>query len=257
MELIEIFKTEYLSIIFGGAAGVITAWLTQRVLNKRGVFRYYVNHNRIGMSTEDQIFGNVQVTWNNEPIRDLYLSTIEMKNESLNDYENVKVKTYTSNTDLLTEQTRILNTPEILTWTEKYKESVTLKQDEEITDIKRNIYFGGREYNIPIFNRGQSIRITYLNSARNNEVPYIWLSVQKKGVKVKFSVPQNEIFEVPQPHAAFAGVLIGLIGIIPLIIFVTNSWIIGFSAFIYGLVAQIPGAFSIRLIKRFREYVGG
>lgn len=257
MELIEIFKTEYLSIIFGGAAGVITAWLTQRVLNKRGVFRYYVNHNRIGMSTEDEIFGNVQVTWNNEPIRDLYLSTIEMKNESLNDYENVKVKTYTSNTDLLTEQTQILNTPEILTWTEKYKESVTVKQGEEITDLKRNIYFGGREYNIPIFNRGQSIRITYLNSARNNEVPYIWLSVQKKGVKVKFSVPQNEILGVPQPHAAFAGVLIGLIGIIPLIIFVSNSWIIVFSAFIYGLIAQIPGAFSIRLIKRFREYIGG
>ena len=257
MEILEIIKSEYLSIIFGGTAGIVTAWLTQRILHKRGVFRYFVNHIRIGISTEDEIFGNVQVTWNNEPIRNLYLSTVEMKNESLNDYDNVTVKTYTNNTDLLTEQTQILNTPEIIHWTDKYKESITVKPGEEISDAKRNLYFGQREYNIPIFNRGQSVRITYLNSARHDEVPSIWLSVQKKGVKVKFSVPQNEILGVPQPHAAFAGVLIGLIGIFPLIIFVTNSWIIGFSAFIYGLIAQVPGAYSIKLIKRLRGYIGG
>ncbi|MDZ7693603.1 MAG: hypothetical protein U5K69_21205 [Balneolaceae bacterium] len=79
MELIDILKSEYLSIIFGGIAGIITAWITQRVLHKRGVFRYYVNHNRIGMSGKDKIFGEVQITWNQTNIDDLFLSTIEIK----------------------------------------------------------------------------------------------------------------------------------------------------------------------------------
>lgn len=37
MNLLEILKSECLSILFGGFAGIITSWLTQRVLNKRGV----------------------------------------------------------------------------------------------------------------------------------------------------------------------------------------------------------------------------
>ncbi len=70
--LLEIVKNEYISIIFGGLAGIITAWITQRVLNKRGLFSYFVNHNRVGISTEDTTFGNVSVTWNNSPIKHLF-----------------------------------------------------------------------------------------------------------------------------------------------------------------------------------------
>lgn len=98
MDILELVKNEYVSLIFGGIGGIFTAWLTQRVLNKRGVFSYYVIHNKVGASVQDAVFGNVSVTWNNESIQHLFLSTLDMKNESLNDYENVVVRTYTDDT---------------------------------------------------------------------------------------------------------------------------------------------------------------
>ncbi len=103
MNLLQLLTNEYISIIAGGLGGVITAWLTQRVLNKRGVFTYFVNHTRVGVSAENAIFGSVAVSWNGNSIPNLYLSTLEMKNESMNDYENVVVQAYTNDTKLLTE----------------------------------------------------------------------------------------------------------------------------------------------------------
>lgn len=256
MELIELLKSEYLSIIFGGVAGIITAWVTQRVLNKRGVFRYYVDHNRVGMSAKDSIFGDVQITWNQTNIDNLFLSTIELRNESLNDYEDVLVQTFTDDTNLLTERTAYSDSPNILEWTERYEEKIHVTEDQQFTQLQRDIYFGQREYIIPIFNRGQSVTITYLNTPKHHNTPNIWLTVEKKGVRVKYRVPQNKILGISQPLAALSGVIIGIICLLPTVIFITNSWVVVFAAFIYGLIAQIPGALAIKALKKMREFIG-
>ncbi len=257
MDFIEILKNEYLSIIFGGFAGIITAWITQRVLNKRGLFSYYVNHNRVGISTEDKTFGNVSVTWNDNSINHLYFSTLDLKNESLNDYENVIIRTYTDNTRLLSESTQILESPNILEWTEKFRDQLFVENDQRPTEAQTAIYNGQREYLIPVFNRGQVIRISYLNSAISEEVPSIWLSATIKGVKVKFRIPREQIYGVSQPQAALTGVVIGLLFIIPLVVFIHNTWIVALLAISYGFVAQIPGAFFIKMVRKIREAVGG
>jgi len=257
MNTIEILKSEYLSIIFGGLAGILTSWLTQRMLNKRGIFSYYVNHNRVGMSTQDSIFGNVSVSWNNNPIQHLFFSTIELKNESLNDYENVTIKTYTDNTRLLSESTQILETPNILEWTEKFRNQLHVKNGQPPTDLQQAIYNGQREYLIPVFNRGQVVRINYLNSAVSDERPSIFLSAIIKGVKVKFRIPQEQIHGIPRPQAAIIGVIIGLILIIPIVTYIPNTWIVAFIVITYGFIAQVPGALFIKMIRNLRELIGG
>lgn len=257
MDILQILKTEYLSIVFGGLAGVLTAWLTQRVLNKRGLFSYYVNHNRVGISTEDKTFGNVSVTWNNNQIQHLFFSTLELKNESLNDYENVVIRTYTDNSRLLSESTQIIDTPNIIEWTEKFKNQLHVENGQTPTDAQQAIYNGQREYLIPVFNRGQMVRISYLNSATSEEIPSIWLSATIKGVRVKFRVPQEQIYGVPRPLAAISGVVIGLILIVPLVVYVPNAWVIAILAIVYGFVAQIPGAFFIKTMRKIREIIGG
>lgn len=257
MDLLQLFKNEYLSIVFGGLAGVLTSWLTQRVLNKRGLFSYYVNHNRVGMSTEDLTFGNVSVTWNNNPIQHLFFSTLELKNESLNDYENVVIRTYTDNTRLLSEATQILETPNIIEWTEKFKEQLHVETGQLPTDVQQKVYNGQREYLIPVFNRGQVAKISYLNSATSENAPSIWLSATIKGVRVKFRIPQEQIFGVPRSLAAISGVVIGLILIVPLVIYVPNTWVVASMAIVYGFAAQMPGAFFIKIMRRLREIIGG
>ncbi|HRB97683.1 MAG TPA: hypothetical protein PKY67_08265 [Nitrosomonas sp.] len=255
-ELLQLFQNQYISVIAGGLSGIFTAWLTQRVLNRRGIFSYSVTHNRVGITTEDPIFGSVAVTWNGNTIQNLYLSTIEMKNESLNDYENVIVRAYTSDTMLMTEQTTQLpETP--IEWSEKYREQLHVEDGSTPTDNQSNLYRGQREYVIPIFNRGQSIKITYLNSAQSPSMPNIWLSIALKGVKLKFQGPQNQVLGVPQGQAAFVGVLIGLAVLAALVLFASEPWVIATSAMVYGFVAQLPGAYTIRLLRRAREAVGG
>lgn len=71
MNLLQILQSEYVSIIAGGLGGVVTGWLTQRVLNRRGIFSYSVTHNRVGITAEDPIFGNVAVSWNGNPVQNL------------------------------------------------------------------------------------------------------------------------------------------------------------------------------------------
>lgn len=108
MNILDLLQSEYISIIAGGLGGILTAWLTQRILNKRGVFTYSVTHTRVGVTAEDAIFGSVAVSWNGKPVRNLHLSTIEMKNESMNDYENVVISAFTNDSQLMTEQTQLL-----------------------------------------------------------------------------------------------------------------------------------------------------
>ncbi len=256
-ELLQLFQNQYISVIAGGLAGIFTSWLTQRVLNRRGIFSYSVTHNRVGMTTEDRIFGSVAVTWNGNTIPNLYLSTIDMKNESLNDYENVIVCTFTSDTKLMTEQSQLLETPNILEWSEKYKKQLHVEDGSIPTDFQQTHYNGQREHVIPIFNRGQTIRITYLNSAQSSSMPNIWLSTSLKGVKLKFQGPQNQIFGVHQGQAAFVGVLIGIVVLVALALITLEPWIIAISAMTYGFVAQIPGAYTIKLLRHVREAVGG
>ncbi len=62
--------------------GAFLMFLIQMIVNKRGLFTYVVRHNKVGMSTDDAVFGSVRVTWNNSLIRNLYLSIIELNNES-------------------------------------------------------------------------------------------------------------------------------------------------------------------------------
>ena len=257
MNLLEILSNQYLGILFGSLVGIVSTLLTQSLRNRRGVFSYFVNHNKVGMSATDSVFGTVSVTWNDKPVQHLFLSTIELKNESFNDYENVVVQTYTNDTDILSESTQILDTPNIIEWTENYRTQIYANPGQEPTKYQVDKYFRQREYSIPVFNRGQTVRISYLNSAISENLPNIWLHVAHKGVKVKFRVPEDQVFGIPRAWAAFVGVVIGLIGLIPLVLVIANPWAVAFIAMIYGFVVTLPGAYAIRALRKIREMISG
>ena len=261
MNIFQVVKDQYvfsiISIIAGGIGGIIVSLVTQKILSKRGLFSYFVNHLRVGITTDDKIFGSVAVTWNNAPMPNLFLSTIELVNESLNDYENIIIYTYTNTTKILSEYTQLIGTPSILEWSKNYKKKVFVEPGKTPTKYQEEIYFGQREYIIPVMNRGQKIKITYLNSANIPNNPTIWVSVLEKGVKLKYKLPQRSIFGVPQYNAAIAGLFMGLLLIVILGLFIKNNWIVIFVALIYGLIAQLPGAYIIKFLRKIREAIGG
>ena len=135
--------------VFAGVVGVILTLLIQRILNKRGLFTYFVWHNSVGVSTDDAVFGTVRAFWNDHQVDNLWFSSIELRNASLNDYENVIVKVFTNSTALLNERTEIVGTSRVLEWTAAFANRVTLLPGSEPTAEQRSLYAREREYLVP------------------------------------------------------------------------------------------------------------
>ena len=253
----EFFSNPYIVFLLGIVGGVITTWITTRILNKRSTFSYSVTHNKIGVSATDPIFGDIAVTWNGSPASNLYLSTLELKNESLRDYENVILATTTANTNLLSESTRIADTPFTILWSEDYKARLHVEPGQSAADDQLRLYYAGREYLLPVFNRGQVVTISYLNSAHSDSIgPSIWLSGNIKGAKIKFREPNQEFFGVSAIHGTIVGLVSVLIVLFP-IVSLSNKWLIASVGLTYGFLAPVTGILMIKAFRFVRQAIGG
>lgn len=252
----EILSDTYFLMVVSGTIGVLLTWLGQRVLNKRGTFSYGVTHNRVGASVEHPVFGKISVSWNDLPISNLFFSTLELKNDSLNDYENVLITVFSSTTDLLSESTNIVGTPYSLGWSADYQMEMFVEPEKTASELQRQAYTSRREYVIPVFNRSQVARFSYLNASKAESGPEIWMSTKAKGVELKFRTPAQQILGVPAKHASFAGTVAGLALLIPLVLSIKTPWLLALIALLYGLVAQIPGALLVKGLRSLRRAIG-
>jgi len=236
---------------------LILSQIANRIWHKRGLLTYFVRHSRIGGSGDDSAFGSVRVTWNNSPVIDLYLSTVELINHSLKDYENVIVRAFSNDTTILTERTEISGSVRSLSWSPDFSRLLAHPLDQPPTDNQIALYSRQREFLIPVLNRGQIVRFHFLNAPKTQSQPTLWLDILHKGVKVKFQVPQPEIMGVPQTTAARIGIILGVAFLTWIIASVESVWLAALLAFMYGLVAQIPGAFLVRAWRQMKEWFGG
>lgn len=254
---LTLIENRYLVSVISAAGGVLATLLTAQILSKRGRFTYFVHHYRVGVSADDAVFGSVRVTWNGTAVANLYSSTVELVNESMKDFENVTVTAFTNDSVLLTERTELVGTASIVAWTDEFSRQLEVAPGQAASPEQFEVHSRRREYLLPVVNRGQVIRFHFLNASKSGNQPSIWLSMVHKGVRLKFRIPQNQIFGVPQPLAALEGALLGfaLVGFI--VAFVDSVWIAALSSLLFGFVAQIPGAWLVRAWRWLRESLGG
>ncbi len=257
MNITTLLENRYILGLASSLAGIVLTLITQRVLNKRGLFSYFVRHSRVGVSADDAIFGSVRVTWNGNPVANLYSSAVELVNESLKDYENVVVRAFTNDTVLLTERTEIAGTTRTLTWTDDFQNQLKVAPNQAPSQSQIDLYSRQRDYLVPTMNRGQVVRIHFLNAAKTQNQPSIWLDVLHKGVKVQFRVAHAEVLGIPQPLAALAGVISALVIVGLVISFIQSVWVAAICSLLYGFFAQVPGALLIKLWRSLREVLGG
>lgn len=250
-------ENKFVVAVVSWLGGIVAAVLVQQILSRRSVLSYFVNHWKVGTSADDRTFGSVQITWNGAQVPNLYLSTVELTNESSRDLENVRVKAYTGDTMLLSEFPQLMGTTHFVKYSPEYEQEITVAQGATPTQRQRDVYGQGREYLVPVFNRGQAIRFEYLNISKTEKQPTIWLEIVHPGVVLKFRHPQNQIFGVPQPMAALAGVLLGLLFATLLYAYSPYVWLVAFGSLLFGLTAQVPGAYVIRAFRRVRGWITG
>ena len=245
------------AIVFSAIIGMLLTLLVQTLTSRRGLFGYSVVHNNVGVSTDDAAFGRVRVTWNDTPIRHLYLSVAELKNESLRDFDNVVVKIVASGTRLLGERSELIGTTRSPDWTDEYKQRLAVERETGPTEEQENLYYGEREYLLQTINRGQVVRFAYLNDATTNSQPTLAIDIVHKGVRVKLRTPDRTIMGVSQVHATSVGVVVGLLVLGAVILYVDTIWIGSIICMLYGFMVVVPGALCIRSWRWFREHLGG
>lgn len=166
MDIDSLLNSKIFIAMASAFGGIAVSVITNNWLNRRSLFAYYVYHNRIGLSTDDEIYGSVKVTWNNNPVARLYLSTVELINESTKDFESVTVRVFTNNSLLLTQRAELSGTTRDLDFTEEYKQKIHVPKGKQPTTPQLDLYRRSRDYIIPIMSRGQKVRFELLNAAK-------------------------------------------------------------------------------------------
>ncbi len=255
--IMALLNSRLILIVVSALFGIVSTIIVQRWLNRRALFTYSVSHSQVGLSAEDAIYGSVRITWNNNPVAHLYLSTVELINQSFKDFESVTVRAFTNNTMLLVGKTEVVGTTTVLEYTDDYKERIAVTAGEQPTESQFSLYRHEREYIISTMNREQTVRLEFLNAAESDEQPEIWLDVLHKGVKCKFRPEQDQFAGVSQSTAARVGILIGLILVALMLVYVGNPLIAAILSYLIGVFALLPGVFTIKGYQRIRNWFVG
>jgi hypothetical protein len=231
--------------------------ITQSILGRRGLFTYFVWHNRVGVSADDAVFGTVRVTWNGNVVPNLYSSTVELRNESLADYQGVVVRVFSNDTRLLSERADLMGTTRILKWSDEFSHHLAVQPGAQPTAGQMELYGRQREYAVPTMNRGQVVRLTFLNAPHGEAQPSIWLDIVHPGVKTRFRVAHQEFLGTPQPIAALIGAALGIPFLWAVVALTDVAWVAGVLCLLYGVLVVVPGAYCIKLWRWGREVIGG
>ena len=257
MDIDTLLNSKIFIALASAFGGIVVSVITQNWMNRRSLFTYYVSHNQIGLTTDDEVYGSVKVTWNDNLVARLYLSTVELINESTKDFEFISVRIFTNNSLLLTQRAELSETTRNLDFTEEYKEEIYVPDGEQPTNHQLDLYRSRRDYLIPTMNRGQKVRFELLNAAKTEEEPTIWLEILQKGINCKIRVAHELFMGVPQPMAALVGSVVGFVAIIFILLFTSNLWVAGILSYVIGLTVLVPGAFVIKIYRKIRVWFAG
>ena len=255
----ELSKNPLATSIISLVVGSLLTLLITSLRNKSGVLGYTVTWQRIGISTDDQIHGEVRVHWQNQQVRNLFAYTIDIENLSSVDYDNIVLRFYSGgDTIILTEQSHIVDQPSIVPWSPAFQARIAIPDGQKPTQQQFDEYQHNREYLLPVLNRRQKLSFTFLCTKPNDDAdPGIFVSTPSKGVRLKrLKLPfviLNPIFGVPIPVALVRGIGI-CVGVVALSgLFIESVWVASVICIIFGLFGQIFGAILYRLESFVRD----
>ncbi len=209
---------------------------------------YTVVHDRVGLSANDAIFGNVAVTWRDNPVQNLYLSTLRIDNGTLSDFTALRLKAYTGNeTLLLTDRASVVGTTQVPLHTQEWRQEVLVVPGQEPSEAQWHSYYHSREWLVPVLNRGQRVEFTFLTTAPGSQNgPSVWADLVHPGVKLEYRRLEPEILGAPTKLALPIGLIVCLALLVLVSVFVAHVWTAALIMLVAGLIVQSLGAAAYR-----------
>lgn len=246
--------------IFFGIVGAAAMWLFGLWQRKTTVLTYAVHMDRFAESADDVIFGNVGVNWQGRPVPNLYLATVTVDNPTLRDLDDLHLHAYVSvGLTLLTERSQVEGSPRIVPYDPDFAARVFPADGEAATPMQLQIYNSSRQYRLPVFNRGQRIRLSYLCTydASAGDPPMIYVTGERKGTKLVQRPGALAMFGVPLKAAQGLGLVATVLVVLTCGWLQLNVWVAGIVSAVVGLFAQLVGAAIYRVLQRAKDLLAG
>ena len=235
-----------LALVGGGILGGLLTHLRRRLRT----LEYTVTHDRVALSADDAVFGAVRVSWQGHEVTNLYSSTVIIQNPTQNDYQNMKFKTYTGDTILLTQFTQVPGTSYILGFSPEFEALIRVPAGQAPTEFQLNTYQHNREYVIPVLNRGQTAVVRFLTTVPGGQSgPAVWVDMLHPGLRIQFRPNIPHVHGVPVKTAVLVGLAASLVVLILCGIYVSNVWLAATVTLVVGIIAQLVGAYLYRLVR--------
>lgn len=253
----DIFENKVILPILSALLGSVLTIIVNKILNKTKTIFYTVNTERVAFSSDDYIFGNVQVVWQGHNVNNLFNTVIEIENTTSVDYKDIEFKIWSGqNLLILNEKTSILNTTRIIQYTKEYQEKIAVVDGETPTPEQLDLYHHEREYKIDVFNRGQKLHFTYLSTLINDEENhFLWIELIYPGLRFKQRFATNKIHNVLVTDALFWGLIVSVATVILSVLYIANPWIIASLCLFVGALAQSFGAYVYKTLSYTRNLI--
>lgn len=192
---------------------------------------------------------SLRVMFRGEEVANLWWGRVEVFNVSGEDLTAMKIHVMSGPGRLLSEYTSIEGTGNILWHAPEYAELIRVPEGQQPTPAQMALYYSGRRYLVPIFNRGQTAVMSYLLSLPPGEFPSINVAVDHKGIRTKYRRDIPRTLGVSTKLSAWVGLISGLCVVVASAVFVPNVWFVGLLGFFYGCFGAQIGALLTRMVQ--------
>lgn len=228
--------------VIAAVIGAIILHFWNKFQNRMTVLKYSVWHQPLGGAIDDPHFGSIKLLYNDNQIKNLYLSKITISNDCNKDLSNLELNIVADPASIILVSHGFRQASlNILEFTEKYQ--------KELENKNTNMHvMQRRDFKLPVLNREDKIDINLLITNLDGKRPFINVSCDYPGVIMKLEYQPNQLLGEPRDQSAIIGIVIALILCFPLI-YIPNPVISIYIAVIFGMLVVLFGVLARNVWK--------
>jgi len=242
-----------LTIILPGITfllGLIVTHYYELFKNRMPKLKYRINKFFLGATTQDNLFGKVEVLYNDNSISNLYLCSLDLINTSNKDFQNVELTVWCdTNSIILVSHATKHDSIDLIKFTQDYYEEIRDVQEDDLW-----LVYGKRPYIFPVINRDDHINFSCLVTNKEGQEPNIYLCCDHLGLKIEANYVQPQlIWGESQALVAMWGIFIAALITVPVVAFIKSQIIIAIMIFFLCTFCIIPAVLLLKFLRFIKK----
>ena len=235
--------------------GLLTKHVFDLWKNRLPRIKYRIYKSFLAASSQDALFGSVQVLHNNHPVRNLYMVKIVLQNSSNKDFKDVPMLLWCDSGSMILISYGVkIGSVEPLEFTKDYNDLIANVNNMNVQQVQQVL--SRRKYLIPVLNRDDIIEFSCLLTNTEGKEPNLYLESSREGLRLEPTFIQPQLFlGEPQSTAALLGLFATGILLIPIVYFGTSVVWISAISWLAGAFCLLPGVFILKMVRWMRKIV--